>query len=838
MTERQKKQAVIYRFGRFEIDTREQLLRCEGEIVSLSRKVFETLLFLVENNGRMLSKEEIMNALWADAFVEETNLTSNISRLRKILHSDNSEYIETFPKRGYRFRGEVEAISAETEIVVKRRVTTRVRQIIEETDDADFQPEYAAALETLPNNLSIPTTPLIGRERELAALENLLRRENSKLVTLTGIGGTGKTRLAMEIACRLLSEFSDGVFFIPLAAIKNPDFVVGSIAQPFGVKETGSKTLIDALKDFLRDKQMLLVIDNFEQIISAAPILSELLQAAPRLKILATSRALLRLNAEREFLVPPLALPDEIAASSFAELSETESVKLFAERAKAIKPNFSLTTGNARVTAEICRQLDGLPLAIELAAARMKILSPQQILQRLENRLKLLTGGARDLPARQQTMRGAIQWSFDLLDKDEKILFRHLSVFAGGFTVEAAEAASNYELRTTNDEIDVLNCLTSLVENSLLVQAEQADGESRFRMLAVVREFAQEVLEASGESEIIRKNHAEFFLRLAQEAEPQILSQQGTKWLDRLEEEHDNLRAAFSWSAANDAETTVNLAAALRDFWVFRNHLTEGRAIFETALQRASDAPAAVRFKLLNGLGQVVRYQGDYAAGQKAYEEGLAAGKAENDWRQIALSNRGLAAVAKHQGDFAAAQKFYQEALRIGRELNDKFVIAVSVNAMGDLARVENDYAAARPLFEEALAICRQLGNHQGVNCTLNNLGAVAFGEGDYEAARSFYAQALAAAQESGERITLSYSLDGFAALAAKCGKSEIAVQLASAAEHLRESLGFEIEPAELRFRNSYLAELRDALDEETFAKLYEQGRALRLEKIIEIAGA
>ena len=276
----------------------------------------------------------------------------------------------------------------------------------------------------------------------------------------------------------------------------------------------------------------------------------------------------------------------------------------------------------------------------------------------------------------------------------------------------------------------------------------------------------------------------------------------------------------------------------MRDVWVFRKHLIAGRVVFETALQRASDVRAAVRFEFLIGVGQVGRYQGVLAACPEGDAEGLAAGKAENDWRQIALSNRGLAAVAKHQGDFAAAQKFYQEALRIGRELNDKFVIAVSVNAMGDLARVENDYAAARPLFEEALAICRQLGNHQGVNCTLNNLGAVAFGEGDYEAARSFYAQALAAAQESGERITLSYSLDGFAALAAKCGKSEIAVQLASAAEHLRESLGFEIEPAELRFRNSYLAELRDALDEETFAKLYEQGRALRLEKIIEIAGA
>ena len=830
------KQKIIYRFGRFQINTGEGFLLREGEIVPLTPKIFEMLLLLVENNGRMLSKDEIMDTVWADSFVEETNLTSNISRLRKILHAEGEQFIETFPKRGYRFRGEVEEILPETEIIVTRRVRTQVRQIVEETDEAEIAPEYVSFLTEVPNNLSRPTTPLIGRENEITEIENLLRQ--NRLVTLTGIGGTGKTRLAQEIALRMLAEFADGVFFIPLAALRNPDFVVSEITQPFGLKETAEKSLAETLKDFLQAKELLLVIDNFEQVVSAAPVLSELQTSAPRLKILVTSRAVLHLQKEREFVVPPLALPNDVAEKTLDDLFEYESIKLFVERAQTAKPRFVVDDKNTLTIAEICARLEGLPLAIELAAARIKILSPQQILQRLENRLKLLTGGARSLPTRQQTMRGAIDWSYDLLDENEQILFRRLAVFAGGFTIETVEEVCGiYESNEDqNSEIDILNGITSLVENSLLVQTETPKGESRFRLLEIVREYALETLERRGEIEKIREKHAQYFLALAEKAEPEILGKQGGKWLDLLEEEHENIRTVIDWADENNAEMFVRIIAAIRDFWVVRNHLGEGRRRFETAVEKSGGASGEAIYKISVGLGQAAKFQGDFGAAHKAFKKALEISRKMNDKQRIAVSTRGLAMTAKGHGDFAAARKYAEESLKISREIGDKFGIAVSINALGDVARIENDYAAARPFYEEALEICTELNSKQGVNCTLNNLGAVAFGEKDYKTARNYYAKALNVGRDSGEKLTLSYSLDGCAALAVKRGDFNRAAQLAGAAEHLRESLGFETELAEGRFRDAYLAQLHHSIDEETFPKYYEQGRKLKIEEAVALA--
>ncbi len=818
------KQTIIYRFGRFEVNAKEQLFRREGEIVPLTPKIFETLLLLVRNNNRMLSKDEIIETVWTDSFVEETNLTSNISRLRKILHAGGEQFIETFPKRGYRFRAEVEETKPETEIVLTRRVRTQIRQIVEETDEDEIAPEYVAYLATVPNNLSVPNAAIIGREREIAEIESLLRQPKIKLLTLTGVGGTGKTRLAQEIALRMLSGFSDGAFFVALDAVKRTELVVPTIAQTLGVKEAGGKSIARILKDFLQSKQMLLVADNFEQIVSAAPFLVELLDNAPQLKILVTSRTLLNIQAEREFRVPPLDLPENTAQTSLENLTEFESVKLFLERAKAVKSPFSLTEENASSVAEICRRLEGLPLAIKLAAARIKILSPEQILTRLENSLKLLTCGAKDLPARQQTMRGAIEWSFDLLEENEKILFRRLAVFAGGFTIEAVESVSS------SDEIDALNCLTSLIENSLVVQTETANGESRFRLLEVVREYALEVLENSGEGEMIKKNHAGYFLALAENVKPDFYDEQET---DRLEDEHDNLRAALSNSLVVDTETAMNLAAALRKFWLLRNHLTEGRKWLEAVLEKSEDASVETRMKLLYGLGQSAVYQGDNEAAGKMFEESLALGKALDDKWQIALSNRGLGAVANQRGNIKTAKKFTKEGLKISREINDHLGVATSLNNLGDLARMENDLAAARQLLEESLSISKQIGNFQGVCCATSNLGAVTFEEGDYKTAIAHFTEAIALGQKLGNKVSVSYSLDGFAALAVKKGNLELAAQLAGAAERLRESLGFDTEPAERRFRAAYLADLHAAIDEETFSKVYEQGCALRLEKAI-----
>ncbi|MEZ5426268.1 MAG: protein kinase [Pyrinomonadaceae bacterium] len=688
----------------------------------------------------------------------------------------------------------------------------------------------------VPHNLQPSQTPLIGREKEIVRIAQLIRE--SRLVTLKGIGGTGKTRLARETARRMLGDFPDGVFFIPLADIKNPELVVLEIARPFKLPETGAEALAKTLREFFQNKKLLLVIDNFEQVAGAAPVLSDLLSRAPELKILVTSRLLLKLERERDFSVPPLELPDPQGSQSPEELLEYASIRLFTERARAVRGDFRLNGENAHRVAEICSDLEGLPLAIELAAARIRILSPEQIARRLENRLKILTGGGRDRPARQQTMRGALEWSYDLLDEAEKNLFRRLSVFAGGFDLEAAETvcASGKSPKDQLSETDILDAFTSLLENSLIAPTEFAGEEPRFRLLEVVREFALELLAESGDSEEIRKGHAAFFLSLAETAEPEILGPKGREWLDRLEEEYENIRAVMSWADRFDRDTLVRMAAATRDFWTIRNHLTEGHDWMEKALQTASEDSPEILYKISVGLGHTAKHQGDFDAARRALQKALEVSRKIGHQKQIAVSYRGLSMTAKGQGDYAGARDYAEKALEISRQMNDPLGIAISVNTLGDLARIEGDFSKARPFHEEALRICRELNNKQGVNCSLNNLGAVAFAEGDFARAGEFYSQALKAGRESGEKSTLSYSLDGLAALALQGGDPRRAARLAGAAEHLRKSLGFKMEKAEQIFRENYLERLSSELDEATLGKWLERGENLKTGEIFALA--
>lgn len=723
-------------------------------------------------------------------------------------------------KRRLEFEVELKRSSPQNE---QRESKTQIFNVVTDDKSVTF----------VPNNFTDNSLPIVGRENEIKKIGDLLQNETVRLVTMTGIGGTGKTTLAKAVAHQMLAEFADGVFFVELAAVTDPELVASTIALSLDIKETGNKSILEILKNYLRDKNMLLVIDNFEQVADAAKQIAELIaNTGSQLKILITSRMLLRLSSEREFIVPPLSLPSDPAQLSVDELSNYEAIKLFVERAQNAKPNFALTNENAQSIVEICKRLDGLPLAIELAAARVKILSPKAILSKLEKSLKVLTGGATDLPARQQTMRGAVEWSYDLLTEDEKRLFRRLSVFAGGFTFEAAEAVCvDYEL--DKKEIEVLEIITSLVEKSLVVSKEQPDSDLRFRLLEVVREYALESLEMSSEMEVMCRSHAEYFLTLGEEAETHLQTAEAREWLNRLEVEHDNSRAAIHWLFEKDAERAARLVAALRIYLINHSHLAEGREWLETALEQGDGLPATVRFKLLNGLGYLALSQGDYLAARKMFEEDLAEGRMAGDKKRIAESLRGLGSVAQSQDDRTAARKFHEEGLAIHRELNDIFGIACSLNGLVVLALDKGDSVTACTLLEESLTNFRLVGNESGICYCLLNLGEVAYINSDYEAAQKYFGEVLTIAQSLGYKDRISFCLNGFAALAAKRGEWELAARLAGTAEHLREQIGYESKLADRQRRKAYLAELKTKMDEPDFAKLYEQGRKMKLEEAI-----
>lgn len=690
------------------------------------------------------------------------------------------------------------------------------------------------------NDLAVPTGNLtggpagiVGREKEIAELRQLLRHENTRLITMTGIGGTGKTTLARAVAKASLDDFPDGVFFVEMATTINADLVAAVIAQSLGARESGTRPVIEILKDHLKNKCVLLVIDNFEQVTGAASQLAELAAVPGGLKVLVTSRNLLHVNAEHEFHVPALALPPDTSRMAPEELSTCEAVRLFVERARRVRSNFTLTAENGECVAAICVRVDCLPLAIELAAARIKMLSPQAILAKLENRLTLLTGGAADLPARQQTMRGAVQWSYDLLAETEKDLFRLLSVFEGGFTIDAAEAVV-HDASAGKLSDDVLDGMTSLVDKSLLVSKERPNGEYRFRMLQVVREYARECFEAASETARVNESHADYYLAMAEEAEPHLLTPQYADWLVRLEDDHDNFRVALRWSFENDVGMAARFAAALRNFWAYHNYLLEGRKWLDAALERGRiGITTPVHFKLLNGAGWFAKQQGDYQRARTMYEAALSESRSAKELPQIALSTRGLGMIAIQQGDFAAARGFIEEGLEISRHMDDRFGIAHALIVLGDLERMVGNNVAARASFETSLGLARELGDQRIMSCNLNNLGFVACDDGDLAAAETHLAEALGMVQELGYKIQISYSMDGFAAIAAERGDMEKAATLAGAADALRTAIGGETEPVERRFRESYLGRLKAKLDPEGFDPAYERGNALRLEEAV-----
>ena len=742
-----------------------------------------------------------------ERFQDLREVAAELRKLQKMLESGEG----TFDRPGiHGFDGPTEAFDLAPTVEI-------------DPFDTDLE---AAVRKTAPTNLTAVRERIIGRETELASLSRLLLDPEVRLITMTGIGGTGKTTLSRAAAREMLNDFPDGVFFIELADVSRPESVASAIAKPLGVKDEGQRPILEILADRLSERTMLLVIDNFEQVVEAAPQLSQLLAAAPGVKMLVTSREVLRLSSEIEFRVPPLSLPPDSATASFDDISSNDAVRLFIERAGAARHGFELSSDNIDSIARLCSRLEGLPLAIELAAARTRILSPKAILARLEDSLNLLTGGSRDRPERQQTMRGAVMWSYGLLNGTEKQAFRQLAVFSGGFRLEAAESVCS-------GNSDFLDTLSSLIDKSLLVRKETADGEFRFKMLDVVREFAGEMLHSEGEAFDSRGRHAEYFTQFAEAAEPSLQGASSGIWLVKLADEHNNLRAAMEWGLAHAPETAIRLAVAARNYWLVQSHLTEGFGWLKAALDTGIDPPGTLKFKLLNGLGLAARFCGDLDTARRAYETGLTAGTEAGDMPGTAISNRGLGLVAMQQGDLMAAGIYFNAGLDISRELGDKYGIAMSLSFLGDLARTEGRYAEARPIFEEAVGLFRELENKAATNDSLNNLGAALVCLDEPVKAAQNFSEALSGAGQLSNRITISIALDGFAALAAGFGDPDEAAVLAGAAEKLRESVNYRIEPAEAKFRGDYLARLGDRISPADLKRLYESGRQLSLDDAV-----
>ena len=725
-----------------------------------------------------------------------------------------------------------------------------------------------------------PKTRLIGRAGEVAAAQALLGRGDVRIVTLTGPGGTGKSSLAHQLAEMSASQFPGGVFFVPLASITDSRIVATTLAQALGIRELPGRTPEDSLTEAMRlagHTPMLLVLDNFEHVVDAASLVGELVSAAPGLKVLTTSRAGLQIYGEHEFPVPPLAFPNPKRLPAIETLKEFPAVALFEERARAVKPDFTLTETNAAAIAEICARLDGLPLAIELAVARIKLLSPEAMLARLESRLRLLTGGSRDVARRQQTLRGTIDWSHELLGPAEQKIFRRMAVFVGGFTIEAAEAVCGV---LDDVDLEVLDGVGALVNQSLLERAPPVADEARFRMLETIREYADERLSQSPELGAIRQAHAAYYLLLAEDGASSLGGRDEAAWLQRFDADHDNFRAALAFLKETDrADWGLRMGVALWRFWEVRENLAEGqRQLQELLALPAAQGRTALRARALFAAGVLADARGEFPQAVALHRESADIHRALGDERSLAVALNALAMASQKHGDLATARTLFEQSLELWRALEDRTAVSRALSNLASVVKAQEEYGLARALYEESLAASQAIGDRSGAALTLGNLGDLAREQGDSSAALTFYEQSLAAFRDLGDPWGTAGALTDLGTLTREQGEfataharhveslklflglghrrgiarllgelaswavaqehHAIGLRLAGAAAALRETIGAPLTPAQQSKLDRNLDAARRSLGDAESAKAWSEGRAMTVDEAVEHAFA
>jgi predicted ATPase/transcriptional regulator with XRE-family HTH domain len=772
--------------------------------------------------GAVLREHRLAARLTQDALAERAGLgTRGIQDLEHGLHQPHRQTVQRLVL--------ALDLSGEARRQFERLAGAAPRQRQPVSPIRPFVPQIVGRTVAERSNLPLPPTALIGREREVATVVALLRDSSCRLVTLTGPGGIGKTRLAIQVATDCVPDFPDGTFFVPLASLTDPDLVVSTIARVLGLREIPNRSALEIVRDAIRVKRLLLVLDNFEPVVQAAPVVADLLAACPGSKVLVTSRTVLQLQGERVYDVGPLAVPDLRTPTTSEQLTQYASVQLFVDRAEGTGGNLARTEENTRAVAAICARVEGVPLAIELAAARTRLLSPRAILTRLSPLLPLLGGGARDLPARHQTMRDTIAWSYDLLDETEKLLFRRLAVFVGGFTVDAALAIG---ASMGLEEVEVLNRLESLIGQSLL-RSEDVAGEPRLRMLEAIREYGAERLVESGDEQEMRRRHVAFYLNLAERAEFEVWKAAQVEWLNRLELEHDNIRVALRDTLETDPDAGLRLAGALWRFWCDRCHHREARSWLEAALAAAPE-DALTRGRALHAFGMVAYSQGDFGAARSAFERSLPILRAGSESWRLAHALVHMGNSAQKEDDHIRARASLEEGLAIARSIGDHLLSTIGLAFLGELELAEGHAEQAEQLWIESLELCRQDGDLRCWDFVLWKLGALARARGDLPRARDLVDESLALAWKIGHGPGIRSALREQAALAQSRGNFHRSVRLLAASEQVfgRIHLTWITPPDAL----TLLLRAREQIGDESVDRTWAEGQAMTLEQAITYA--